>query len=121
MRFQKRASRWGGGALDWAVMVSQVYGLPERTLLNVNFPTGTPKGVRIGIQSTHSYQDSVVRRVDPEGQPYYWVAGTPIGEPEPGTDYTWVVEGYASVTPLHLDLTDRAFLETLAASLPELG
>ena len=96
------------------------HGLPERTLLNVNFPAGTPKGIRTGLQSTHSYQDSVVRRVDPDGRPYYWVAGTPTGERVPDTDFTWVTDGYASVTPLHLDLTDRDYLELLAERLPDL-
>ncbi len=95
-------------------------GLPERTLLNVNFPVGEPKGVIISRQSTHSYQDAIVRRIDPEGVPYYWIAGTPTGQREADTDYTAVVDGYATITPLHLDLTDREFLAALARLAPPL-
>ena len=96
-------------------------GLPHRTLLNVNFPEGAPKGVVTSRLSTHSYKDSVVRREDPDGVPYYWVAGTPTGERVADTDFTAVSEGFATVTPLSLDLTDHAMLKGLADALPDLG
>ena len=102
-----------------AVAVAET-GLPEKTLLNVNFPTGTPKGLRWSKQSTHSYQDNVVQRDDPEGRPYYWIAGIPGAEDVPETDYAAVVRGWATVTPLHLDLTDTRALSRLAADLPSL-
>ena len=95
-------------------------GLPEKTLLNVNFPAGEPKGLRWSYQSTHSYEDNVVRRDDPDGRPYYWIAGIPAAEDVPDTDYAAVVRGYATVTPLHLDLTDRRAFDRLAADLPSL-
>ena len=93
-------------------------GLPERTFLNVNFPTGKPKGVLLARQSTHNWQDTVVAREDPEGVPYYWIAGKPVGSEEPDTDYMAVVRGYAAVTPLHLDMTQDSFFERLADFLP---
>ena len=105
-----------------AELIPQVvkHGLPERTLLNVNFPSGEPKGVRLARQSTHSYQDAVVMREDPEGTPYYWVAGTPTGTRVADTDYTTVIDGYAAVTPLHLDMTHNSFFATLADFVPQL-
>ena len=96
--------RTGEGDLDFsyaavyaARLVPEVakHGLPARTLLNVNFPVGEPKGVRLAKQSTHVYQDAIVTREDPGGVPYYWVAGTPSADEEPDTDYTAVVQGYA--------------------------
>ena len=96
-------------------------GLPERTLLNVNFPIGQPKGVKLARQSTHNWEDNVVEREDPDGQPYYWVAGTPVGIREPDNDYTAVVDGYTSVTPLHLDMTHTTFLKNLAQIVPDLA
>lgn len=122
--------RTGEGMLDFShaaryaaqlAMTVHESGLPHRTLLNVNFPEGKPVGVTTSRLSTHSYKDSVVRRQDPDGVPYYWVAGTPTGEHVTDTDFTAVSEGYATVTPLSLDLTDHSMLETLAQHLPGMG
>ncbi len=95
-------------------------GLPDRTLLNVNFPVGKPRGVRLARQSTHSYEDSILMREDPDGVPYYWVAGTPTAEREPDTDYTTVVDGYAAITPLYLDFTHSRYFADLAEFVPGL-
>lgn len=122
--------RTGEGKLDFthaaayaAKLARLVHGsgLPHRTLLNVNFPEREPRGVVTSRLSTHSYKDSVVRREDPDGVPYYWVAGIPTGEHVADTDFTAVSEGYATVTPLSLDLTDHALLRDLAQALPDLG
>lgn len=94
--------------------------LPERTLLNVNFPVGRPKGVLLARQSTHSWQDTVVAREDPDGVPYYWIAGKPVGSEEPDTDYMAVTRGYAAVTPLHLDMTHGSYFGRLADIVPGL-
>ena len=57
----------------------------------------------------------VVEKVDPRGRKYYWIAGTPEWREEEGTDYVAMASGYASVTPLHLDLTDYRVLDGAAA------
>ncbi|MFC4454389.1 5'/3'-nucleotidase SurE [Deinococcus sonorensis] len=110
------------GARYAADLVRQVLetGLPPRTLLNVNFPAGDLKGARATRLSDHRYEDSLVERQDPEGRDYYWVAGT-IRADEVGddTDYGAVMNGYASVTPIRLDLTARDLLETLGGQLPQ--
>ena len=54
------------------------------------------------------YEDDVVERNDPRGRPYYWVGGGPAGhEHVEGTDCVAVARGWNSITPMHLDLTDR--------------
>jgi 5'-nucleotidase len=93
-------------------------GLPVNCLLNVNFPALPPGQVR-GIQITRLgrriYRDVLIERLDPKGRPYYWIGGDPpAGEPEPGTDIGALNEGYVSVTPLNLDMTDPAQTVTLA-------
>ncbi len=95
-------------------------GLPTIKLLNVNFPAGEPKGVLLARQSTHSYQDTTVMRADPDGEPYYWVAGIPTDPLEPGSDYTAVLEGFIAVTPLYLDFTYTRFFADLAEFVPGL-
>ncbi|GGM92749.1 5'-nucleotidase SurE [Thermus composti] len=99
-------------AVDLARRVAE-RGLPQGILLNVNFPAGRPKGVRVTRLSTHRIEDRVVERLDPEGKPYYWIAGTPVGEEEEGTDLWAVRQGYVSITPVSLDFTAREFLEEL--------
>lgn len=122
--------RTGEGKLDFshaaryaAKLARNVHatGLPHRTFLNVNFPEREPIGVVTSRLSTHSYKDSVVRREDPDGVPYYWVAGIPTGERVDDTDFNAVSDGYGTVTPLSLDLTDHTMLRDLAQTLPDLG
>ena len=88
-------------------------GLPEKVFLNVNFPVGEPAGVRITELSTHHYEDSVVKREDPNGVPYYWIAGKPTGSEDPGTDLWAVRQGYTSITPISLDLAAHDFMPRL--------
>ncbi|GGR02339.1 5'/3'-nucleotidase SurE [Deinococcus ruber] len=96
--------------------------LPPRTLLNVNFPAGELKGARVTRLSDHRYEDTLVRRQDPDGKDYYWVAGT-IRADEVGddTDYGAVMGGYASITPVRLELTAQDLLGSLADTLPDAG
>jgi len=101
----------------WAERLARLVaekGLPKGVLLNVNFPAGVPKGVLVTRLSTHHWEDKVVERLDPEGRPYYWIAGTPVGEEEEGTDLWAVRQGYVSVTPVSLDFTASDFLPELA-------
>lgn len=104
-------------AARWAQRLARLVlekGLPRGIFLNVNFPAGTPKGVLVTRLSTHHWEDKVVERLDPEGRPYYWIAGTPVGEEEEGTDLWAVRQGYISVTPVSLDFTAADFLPELA-------
>jgi 5'-nucleotidase len=101
----------------WAQRLARLVaekGLPRGIFLNVNFPAGTPKGVLVTRLSTHHWEDKVVERLDPEGRPYYWIAGTPVGEEEEGTDLWAVRRGYVSVTPVSLDFTALDFLPEVA-------
>ncbi len=92
-----------------AVLVAEE--LPQDLLLNVNFPSGAPLGVRWTRLGKRSYRQTVVEKRDPKGRKYYWIAGTPEWEQETGTDYEALMAGYVAVTPLHLDLTDYRGLE----------
>jgi 5'-nucleotidase len=89
-------------------------GLPPGILLNVNvpyLPDEQIKGFQITRQGLRVYRDSLERRLDPRGKPYYWIGGeAPTGISEKGTDFGALAEGYVSVTPLHLDLTAHQHL-----------
>jgi 5'-nucleotidase len=89
-------------------------GFPAETLLNVNFPAVKPsgvKGVRITRLGRRVYTDSITRAQDPSGREYFWIGGGGVSwSATEGTDFRAVEEGYISVTPLHLDLTNYQLL-----------
>lgn len=83
------------------------HGLPPRTLLNVNVPSGAPKGMRITTQAKRNHITKIDERTDPRGGFYYWIEeGLNDWEANGGkSDYEAVVEGYVSVTPIQPDMT----------------
>lgn len=85
--------------------------IPSGTVLNVNMP-GTGSDVyQWTMLGRRLYADDVSERHDPRGRPYYWVGGGPAGhEDVEGTDCVAVQRGWNSITPMHLDLTDRGRL-----------
>ena len=94
-------------------------GLPPDTLLNVNVPVRAPRGVKLTRIGARRYTEGVIEQTDPRGRQIYWIGGgLPIWEALPETDFHEVAEGYVSVTPLHLDMTDFRFLSALADRSP---
>lgn len=83
-------------------------------LVNANFPRD-PKGLRWTRQSVRQYDGEVVPGEDPMGRKHFWLTVRPIEETEEGTDIWAVREGYVSLTPLRLDLTDHAELARVTA------
>jgi 5'-nucleotidase len=99
-----------------------VSGLPPMTLLNVNVPAGVPKGVRLTRLGHRVYSGKIVEQADPRGRAHYWIgAGPPEWEALDGTDMGAVHEAYASVTPLHLDLTHHRALAQMTDWEPALN
>lgn len=87
---------------------------PPETLLNVNLPPIPPEEVR-GVLVTRLgrrvYTDSITRALDPNGREYFWIGGGGVEwRADEGTDFWAVNEGFISVTPLHLDLTNFKLL-----------
>ncbi|HTQ46098.1 MAG TPA: 5'/3'-nucleotidase SurE [Polyangiaceae bacterium] len=86
------------------------------TLLNVNFPKGWTGEIRETRLGTRIYEDMVDFRRDPRGREYLWLAGPGVRhERDPGSDTDAYDEGVASITPLLLDLTDRANVDGTTA------
>ena len=90
------------------------HGLPADTFLNINVPDRKPLGIRLTRQGKRIYEDAVVENRDPRGRTYYWIGAGELGfQNLDGTDFHAVQNGYVSVTPLHLDLTNYAAMERL--------
>jgi 5'-nucleotidase len=98
-------------------LLQQVLGrndFPPETLLSINLPPVRPsevRGIRITRLARRVYTDSLTRALDPSGKEYFWIGGgaTQWNAPE-GTDFRAVQDGYVSLTPLHLDLTNYELL-----------
>lgn len=102
-----------------ARVLEPVLRAPGSELMNVNFPPGTPEGIRVTRQSVRRYDGKVVPGEDPYGRPHYWFTVVPIEEVEEGTDRWAVQHGYVSVTPLRLDLTDHGSMQRMAPAWEE--
>ena len=90
-----------------------VHPLPPLTILNLNVPrVERVKGLRLTRQGVRIYRDVLVKN----GDLYQMTGPEPLGEhQEVGTDVWAVHQGYASLTPIHLDLTAHYFLAELGA------
>jgi 5'-nucleotidase len=93
-------------------------GFAHDALLNVNVPH-LPRERITGVEVTklgkRNYRDQLVERLDPYGNPYYWVGGPAVADDaEPGTDVAALRDGKISVTPIALDLTSHELLAELA-------
>jgi len=92
-------------------------GFPEDTLFNVNLPAVSPsevQGIKITSLGRRRYADSILRAKDPMGKEYFWIGGGSVSWRGPeDSDFQAVEDGYVSVTPLHLDLTNYKLLEEI--------
>jgi len=83
-------------------------------ILNVNFPVGEFRGVKVTKLGKRIYSEGVIERLDPRGRSYYWIGGGPPSwTDDEGTDFEAVQNGYVSITPLHLDLTHHQSIARL--------
>ena len=89
---------------DAIVSASERDGRP--LLYNVNVPrnwNGKVKAARIGARI---YDQAVEFRTDPRGRDYLWLGGVGVRHDEdPGADTEAYDQGFASLTPLALELT----------------
>jgi 5'-nucleotidase len=86
-------------------------------LVNVNFPR-EPRGLRWTSQAVDHYDGKIVPDTDPMGREHYWFTVSRIERLREGTDLWAVAQGYVSLTPLRLDLTNHEELARVETSIP---
>lgn len=95
------------------------HGLPVRTCLNVNFPCGEIKGIKVCEQAVGQW----TREWEPcprRGKSnHYWLTGEFINlEPENEKSDNWALaNGYVAITPTTVDMTDYDFIDILRERL----
>ena len=93
--------------------------LADRTLslVNVNFPR-EPRGLVWTRASVRRYDGRIVPTQHPLGRELFWFTVTPMEGAEESTDRWAVEQGWISLTPLRLDLTDEQQLRETRARRP---
>jgi len=92
-------------------------GLAAGDLINVNLPARPegPRGVRVARQSTAGLEDTYHRADDASGTEGYRLADEYAFRHSPeDTDVAALAEGFVTVTPLHVDMTNHDRLAALS-------
>ncbi len=86
-------------------------GLPVGTCLNVNIPKEY-KGVRLARQAKGQWVEEYTKSKDGAGKDIYWLTGHfENDEPQdPSTDEWAIDNGYISVVPTKIDMTDHNYI-----------
>ncbi len=93
--------------------------LAKDTVLNVNFPNLPPselKGLKVCRLGPREYDEKFEIMTNPRGENYYWYTGDVVryeGLPE-DLDVIAHQDGYVTVTPLKMDVTDYQLMDTVA-------
>ena len=97
---------------------------PPHTLLNINLPPIPKeqiKGVRLTNLGKRVYSDSLKKMQDPWGREIFWIGGGSVAwTGDANSDFQAIKDGFISMTPLHLDLTNHTLLQAAASWWREL-
>jgi 5'-nucleotidase len=115
-----------------ATLVAQLLpSLPEAAeralpwLLNVNIPNlpaDRLRGFKVARLGRRHAAEQVIAQTNPRGDTMYWIgsAGAAKDDAE-GTDFHAAAQGYATITPLQVDLTDHERLPYWAPTAAQLS
>ena len=93
-------------------------GLPKGVCLNVNFPARDNfKGIKVRRMGYGSWLKETLRCEHPRGFDYYWMLGKYRNDEPLATDTDqWALkEGYVTITPTRIDITDYDMLDKMKA------
>ena len=88
-------------------------------LVNVNIPEQA-RGLAWTCQSFRHYDGKVVPGEDPMGRKHFWFTVIPLEHVEEGSDRWAFEQGFVSMTPLRLELTDEDRLRAVQQKTPPL-
>lgn len=97
--------------------------IDKNAIININvpdIPLAELKGIKLTRLGRRHFSEPVVNGTDPRGGDFFWIG--PAGKAEDaseGTDFHAIEHGYASITPLKIDLTDYKTYAKLKANFNE--
>ncbi|WP_180684051.1 5'/3'-nucleotidase SurE [Tepidicella baoligensis] len=105
--------------------LASVGGHHEPWLLNVNMPCvplAQMQGFKVARLGRRHAAEPVITQVNPRGETMYWIgAAGPAKDDAEGTDFHATAQGFVSITPLQIDLTDHSRLAYWAQSAAHLS
>lgn len=97
--------------------IVHVENFPGETLLNINLPPipgDQVKGVKVTNLGSRVFHEEIAKMKDPWGREVHWIGGGRVTwSGGSDSDFQSVKDGYISVTPLHVDLTNYKLLEVV--------
>ncbi len=97
--------------------ITQVRDFPKETLLNINLPAipgDQVKGIKVTNLGSRVFHEEITLMQDPWGKDIYWIGGgTVTWSGGADSDFRATREGYISVTPLHMDMTNYRLIEVV--------
>ncbi|EAJ0236249.1 5'/3'-nucleotidase SurE [Campylobacter upsaliensis] len=99
-----------------AKIFNQGFPLDKKEFLNVNFPSPKSKfkGVKICKAGKRVYNFKAHANTNPRGVEYFWLASANLDfEDEKNSDIALLKQGYATITPIMLDLTAYKKMQNL--------
>lgn len=95
--------------------------LPADQILNINvpaIPVEQLKGIQVTRLGRRHKAETMTSSVDPWGRSIYWYGSLgPELDAGEGTDFYAITHGYASLTPLHVDMSAYKSMDTLRSWL----
>ncbi|MDP4529337.1 5'/3'-nucleotidase SurE [Alkalimonas delamerensis] len=92
--------------------------LPADQILNINVPAipiAELKGLQVTRLGRRHKAETMTSAVDPWGRPIYWYGSLgPELDAGPGTDFHAIAHGYASITPIHVDMSAYKSMDQLS-------
>ena len=93
---------------------------PKNTLLNINVPNlpyEKLKGISFSTLGNRTYEEKFTEEKNPFGETMHWFTATGrTFHDKDGSDSQAILNDKISISPLHLDLTNHAFLKTMRTS-----
>lgn len=106
------AARYAVKALDYMC----AHPLNENMILNVNVPDlpyDQIRGLKPAALAIRRYANDYDERRDPRGRRYFWLSDSIEPLLEADTDEAWIEQGYATITPISIDVTYREYLNRM--------
>ncbi len=88
--------------------------LPDDVCLNVNFPIGKIRGVKVSHQAKGYWTEEFDKEVKQDGHSIFWLGGQyHCTDQSDRADWNAVNDGFAAIVPMHVDLTAYRVMEQI--------